>query len=163
MLSKILLPQNTPITVGIMYRAPSQTNFLEILNMTFQHVNIYKKGIYILDDLNINMYHNNRYRVRDDNTIYSKFLSLDVSNYAQFCTTNGLKQLIQSMTCVICSTSTFIDRILTTSPSRVSQKGVINIGVPDHQLIFSTRNISRIKTGGAHKHLNFRPFEILYH
>ena len=44
-----------------MYRPPSQTNFLEILNMTFEKVHIDKyidKEIYILDDFNINMYHN---------------------------------------------------------------------------------------------------------
>ena len=33
---------------------------------------------------------------------------------------------------------------------------MINVGVSDHQLIFCRRKISRIKTGGAHKHLNFR-------
>ena len=69
---------------------------------------------------------------------------------------HGLKQLIQSMTREFCSTSPLIDRILTSAPSRVSQKGVINVGVSDHQLIFCTRKISRIKTGGAHKYLNFR-------
>ena len=64
-------------------------------------------------------------------------------------------QPIQSPTRVTCSTSTLIDHILTSAPSRVSQKGVINVGVSDHQLIFCTRKISRIKTGGDHKYLNF--------
>ena len=152
---EILLPKTSPITVGIMYRPPSQTNFLEILNMTFEKVDVDKKEIYILGDFNINMYHNNRYIVRDDNTISSKFLSHDIKNYHQFCTMHGLKQLIQSPTRVTCSTSTLIDHILTSAPSRVSQKGVINVGVSDHQLIFCTRKISRIKTGGDHKYLNF--------
>ena len=67
---EILLPKTSPITVGIMYRPPSQTNFLEILNMTFEKVDVDKKEIYILGDFNINMYHNNRYIVRDDNTIF---------------------------------------------------------------------------------------------
>ena len=102
------------------------------------------------------MYHNNRYIVRDDNTICSKFLSHDVKNYHQFCTIHGLKQLIQSATRVTCSTSTLTDHILTSVPSRVSQNGAINVGVSDYQLIFCTRKISRIKTGGAHKYLNFR-------
>ena len=123
--------------------------------MTFQKVDIDKKEIYVLGDFNINMYHNNRYIVRDDNTISSKFLSHDIKNYHQFCTMHGLKQLIQSPTRVTCSTSTLIDHILTSAPSRVSQKGVINVGVSDHQLIFCTRKISKIKTSGAHKNLNF--------
>ena len=132
-----------------MYRPPSQNNFLEMLNMTFEKVNIDKKEIYILGDFNVNIHRNNRYIVRDDNTISAKFLSHDVKNYHQFSTMHGLKQLIQSPTRVTCSTSTLTDHILTSAPSRVSQKGVINVGVSDHQLIFCTRKISRIKTGGA--------------
>ena len=147
-----LLPKTSPLTVEIMYRPPSQTNFLEILNMTFEKVDVDKKEIYILGDFNINMYHNNRYIVRDDNTISSKFLSHDIKNYHQFCTMHGLKQLIQSPTRVTCSTSTLIDHILTSAPSRVSQKGVINVGVSDHQLIFCTRKIFKTKTGGDHKY-----------
>ena len=144
---KILLPKTSPIKVGIMYRPPSQTNFLEILNMTFEKVDVDKNEIYILDDFNINMYHNNRYIVCDDNTISSKFLSHDIKNYHRFCTMHGLKQLIQSPSHVTCSTSTLIDHILTSPPSRVSQKGLINVDVSDHQLIFCTRKISKIKTG----------------
>ena len=78
------------------------------------------------------MNHNNIYNIRDDNMISSKFLSHDVENYHQFCTMHSLKQLIQSQTCVTCSTSTLIDHILTNALSRVSEKGVINIGVSDH-------------------------------
>ena len=102
------------------------------------------------------MYHNDRYIVRDENTISSKFLSHDVKNYHQFCTMHGLKQLIQSATRVTSTTSTLTDHILTSAPSRVSQKGVVNVGVSDHQLIFCARTISRFKTGGTHKYLNFR-------
>ena len=40
---EILLPKTRPITVGIMYRPPSQTNFLEILNLTFGKIDIDKK------------------------------------------------------------------------------------------------------------------------
>ena len=123
----------------------SQTNFLEISNMSFEKIDKDKKEIYILDDSNISMYHNKRYTVRADNTISSKFLSHDVKNYHQFCTMHGLKQLIQSPTRVTCSTSTSIDHILTSLPSRVSQKDVINVGVPVHQLIFCTRKIPESK------------------
>ena len=54
-----------------MYRPPNQAKFLEILNMTFEKIDIDKKEIYILDDFNINMYHNNRYIVHEDNTFSS--------------------------------------------------------------------------------------------
>ena len=44
-----------------MYRRPSQSNFLKILNMTFEKTYIDKKEMYILGDFIINMYHNDRY------------------------------------------------------------------------------------------------------
>ena len=65
-LFEILFPKTTPITVGIMYVSPNQTNFLEILNITFEKNDIGKKEICFLDDFNINM--KNRYTVRDDDT-----------------------------------------------------------------------------------------------
>ena len=74
-----------------MYRPPSQTNFLEILNMTFEKIDIDKKETYIHGDFNIHIYHNNKYIVRDDNMISPKFLSHDVKNYHQICTMHGLK------------------------------------------------------------------------
>ena len=40
---EILLPKTTPTTVGIMYRSPNQTNFLEILNISFEKIDIDKK------------------------------------------------------------------------------------------------------------------------
>ena len=102
------------------------------------------------------MYQSNKYIARDDNTIFSKFLSGDIKNYHQFCTMHGLKQLIKSPTHI---TSTLIDNILASFSSRVSQKGVIDTVVSDHQLIFCTPTISRLKTGGIHMYLNFRSFK----
>ena len=67
-----------------MHRQPIQTNFLEILNMAFEKVDIDKNEIYILGNFNINMYHNNRYIVRDNNAISSKFLSHNIKNYLHF-------------------------------------------------------------------------------
>ena len=44
-LFEILMFKTTPITVRLMYRPPSQTNILEILNITFEKVDIDKKDI----------------------------------------------------------------------------------------------------------------------
>ena len=114
-----------------MHRLPSQTNFLEILIMTFEKIDIDKKG-------------------------EKKFLPHDVKNCHQFCKMPGLKQIVQSPARITWSTSTLIDHILTSVPSRVSGKGAINVGMCDHQLIFCTRKISKIKTGSVCKYLNFR-------
>ena len=66
------------------------------------------------------------------------------------------KTAIKSPTHVTCSTSTLTDPILASFPSRVSQKGVIDEGISDHQPFFCKRKISRLKTGGIH---NFRSFK----
>ena len=84
-------------------------------------------------------------------TICTKFASADAKKYHHFCTMHGLKQLIQCPTRVTCSTSTIIDHILASFTCRVSQKGVNNVNLSDHQLILFTRKISKFETGGVHK------------
>ena len=54
---EILLPKNTPIILEIIYRLPSQINFLKISNMTFEKPDVDKKEMYTPSKLN--MYHNN--------------------------------------------------------------------------------------------------------
>ena len=71
----------------------------------------------------------------------------------------GLKRLKKCPTRVTCSTSTLIDHILASFPSRVSQKGVIDIGISNHQLIFSTHKTSRLKKGDINQHISFRSFK----
>ena len=58
---------------------------------------------------------------------------------------HSLKQLIQFPTRVMCSTSTLTDQVLASFPLRAFQKGVIKVGLSDHQLIFCTRKISKFK------------------
>ena len=124
------MPKTKPLIVGIMYRAPNQNNFSKIINA---------KESNILSDSLKNMYQNNKHTVRDDNTISLKLVSSNIKYYHKFCTMYDLKQLIQSPTSVICSTSTLIHHILASFPSSVSQKGVIDIGISNHQLIFCTQ------------------------
>ena len=42
-------------------------------------------------------------------------------------------------------TLTLIDHIITNCEEKVTQSGVINISLSDHQLIFCTRKIKRVK------------------
>jgi len=53
--------------------------------------------------------------------------------------------LITSPTRVTENTSTILDHVLTNSQDRVSQSGVIDIGLSDHQLTYCTRKIIRPK------------------
>ena len=85
--------------------------------------------------------------------------SNDVKNYLQFCTMFGLTQLIKLSTRITCSSTSLINHILGSLPERISQAGVMNVGLSDYQLICCTRKISRIKTGGVHKKIKFRPLK----
>ena len=101
---EILFPRAKPLIVGIIYRPPNQSNFLEIINANFDKLDTDTKELYIFGDFNINMYQKNKCIARDVNTISSKFFSSDVDNYHQFCIMHGLKQLAKSPTGVTCST-----------------------------------------------------------
>ena len=81
----------------------------------------------------------------ENDPVFTKFASADAKKYHQFCTMHGLSQLIQCPTqaiCSICSTSTLIDYLLASFPSRGSQKWVVNVSLSDYQLIFCTWKIS---------------------
>ena len=60
---------------------------------------------------------------------------------------NIIKQLIEDPTRVTCSSSAIFDHILVAFPDRFSRRGAIDVGRSDHQLIYCTRKISRIKRG----------------
>ena len=87
--------------------------------------------------------------------ILATFLAID----HQFCTTHGLKQLIKRPARVTCSTSTLTDHILASFLSRVSQKCVIDVGISNHRLIFSTHETSRLNKGGIRQYISFLSFK----
>ena len=78
-----------------------------------------------------------------------------IKRYREFCSLHGLKQLITSPTRVTENSSSLLDHILTNSTDRVSQSGVVDTSLSDHQLIYCTRKISRIKFN-AHKYIRIR-------
>ena len=73
-----------------------------------------------------------------------------------------MRQLIKLQTRITCNSATIIDHILASHPEAVTQQGIIDVGLSDHQLIFCTRKISRIKKG-MHKQIKFRWFKITRH
>lgn len=79
-----------------------------------------------------------------------KLLSL-IENY-QFV------QLIKEPTRITESTSTIIDLILTNREQKIVQRGVIQIGISDHNLIYTVRKIT-IQKSGAHKYCTSRSFK----
>ena len=117
----------------------------------FAKLDTLKKELYILGDFNINLSQNQNHTGCKNNTLVSATISNDVKNYLQICTMFALTQIIKSPTCITCSSTSLIDHILVSLPDRISQEGVMNVALLDHQLIYCTRKSSGIKTGGLHK------------
>ena len=61
-----------------------------------------------------------------------KSIPSDVKSYYEFCTFFRLHQLIKVQTCITCNSVTIIDHILASYPERVTQQGIIDVGLCDH-------------------------------
>ena len=100
---------------------------------------------YILGDFNINLWQNGHYVFQKHNLLSCHSVPNDVKNYFDFCTMFGLKQLIESPTRITCSIPFIMDHILESFLDRVTQQGILNFALSDHQLIYYTRKITRKK------------------
>ena len=56
------------------------------------------------------------------------------------------------------NSSSLLDHILTNSADRISQFGIVNVGLSDHQLIYCTRKITRTRLN-THKYVKMRCFK----
>ena len=99
--------------------------------------------MYILGDLNIILINNQKHTPNG------------IKHYQEFCSLHGLKQLITSPTRVTENSSSLFDHILANFTDRVSQSGVVDTGLSDHQLIYCTRKVNRTKFN-THKYIRTR-------
>ena len=155
---EILLPNSKPITVGTIYCPPNQSDYLEVLNENMNKIDSISNETYILGDFNINLSLNDSYIFSKKDMLNNKSIPSDVKSYYEFCTFFSLHQLIKVPTRITCNRAAIVDHILANYPERLTQQGIIDVGLSDHQLIFSTRKISRIKRV-MHKHIKFRLFK----
>ena len=143
---EILIPKVKPIAIGIFYRPPNENDFLNIFSNEFQQIDSKTNEIYLLGAFNINLLQNGKFILKENQSYKLKSSSSAlVKEYKEFCQTFSLTEIIKEPTRITCSTSTLLDHILTNSSEKVSQKGVIDVGISDHQLIYCTRKIKRIK------------------
>ena len=132
---EILLPRSKPILVGIVYRPPKQTNFIQNFDQDLTScIGFNEQEVYILGDFNINLL------ISEE----KKAVSTMIKRYKEFCSLHGLKQLIVNATRITKNSSSLLDHILTNSQDRVSQSGIIQMSLSDHQIIYCTRKITRI-------------------
>ena len=97
--------------------------------------------ISLLGDFNINLFHSGKNILKENKSIKSR-----VSQCKLFCQRYSLEQIIKHATratynSITCGSFTLIDLILTNSRGKVSQSGVIDINISDHQLIYYTISI----------------------
>ena len=78
-----------PLVVGIIYRPPSQSDFLEIVNTHFSKQDTNNIEIYILGDFSINLHHSNSYIFPKSNLLQSQPIPNDIKN-----NTNSVQYLI---------------------------------------------------------------------
>ena len=112
---------------------------------------------YILGDFNINLSLNDSHIFSKKDMLNNKLIPSDIKSYNEFCMFFSLHELMKVPTRITCNSATIIDHILASYPERVTQQGIIDVGLSDHQLIFCTRKLPRIKRG-THKHIKFRSF-----
>ncbi len=97
----------------------------------------------MLGDININLIFN------------GKQVPNGIKKYREFCANHDLKQIITSPTRITEKSSTLLDHILTNSSDKVSQSGVLDLGLSDHQLIYCTRKTIKNKPN-KHKYIKLR-------
>ena len=68
-----------------------------------------------------------------------------MSKYKELCQTFSFKEITQEPTHIASTTSSLLDHILTNAGWKISQKGVIDVGLSHHQLIYCTHKILRTK------------------
>ena len=66
--------------------------------------------------------------------------------YKTFLASFSLIQILRQPTRITCSSSSLIDHIITNAQDKISQSGIIDLGISDHQLIYCTRKIIRNKS-----------------
>ena len=140
----IFLPHSKPILIGIIYRPPTDTEFVDNLDKYIEKCDSFNdQEVYIMGDFNINV----DTEITNDNYYRSK--------YIDFYQSHGLSQIITSPTHITKTSSSLIDHILTNSTDRISQSGVIETTFSDHFTIYCSRKITRLRHN-KHKTIKIR-------
>ena len=131
---ELLLPKTRPIIVGTCYRPPKENDFYSSLEETcYKSAKFMDSEVYILGDFNTNVACKSK-----------SSLQISLSN---FCNNFSLKQLITDYTRITINSKSIIDLIIVSDVSKVSQSGVIPIGISDHFLTYCTRKSVKCKFG----------------
>ena len=147
------MPHTKPMTVAIIYRPPNQSKFLDVFEENLPKRSISYHKFYFLGDFNINPFENGKY-VFQKSSSNNKNLDSFTKKYHECCTLFGLKQVIKCPTHVTCHSSSILDHVLASFSDRVSQSGVIDIGISDHQLYIAPGELQELRATAINKLLS---------
>ena len=118
-----------------MYRPLDKNDFVKNLEETFTGCNMLgNQEYYLLGDFTINLFHNGE-NISGKKGCTSKLKSLPslTREYLDFWYCCSLEQLISVPTRITESTTTLIDHVLTNSPHKIIQSGVIEMSLSGHE------------------------------
>ena len=139
---ELLLPKSRPILCGVIYRPPNQSKFYDLLDrVCSSSVNFCEYETILLGDFNTNV-------------SCSSVCPL-LTAFRNFIDMFSFTQLIHNYTRVCSSTSTTIDLIMVSDPDKISQSGVIDTSLSDHNMIFCTRKVFKTFVG-THNNITSR-------
>ena len=124
---EILLPKTKPIVVGCCYRPPKQNKFLERMEENISKL-CYDSETIILGDMNICFHSKTGH-------MYNKYINI-LRMY-------GMEQVISETTRETSKSATILDHIICNKKEKISQYGVMPIGISDHYITYCTRKIVR--------------------
>ena len=119
-------------------------------------IDLKETEVYFLGDFNINLLVNDKFVLKENQSLDFRNLNCPLmSKYKELCQTFSLKEIIQEPTRITSTTSSLLDHILTNAGWKISQKGVIDVGLSDHQFIYCERKILRTKAN-MHNQIRIR-------
>ena len=122
---EISKPRSTPFLVGTWYRPPSSPpNLFSEFEKVIAKIDAENKELYLLGDINCNL-------LPEANTYDSSYLTNIFDIF-------GLSQLITEPTRVTPVSKTLIDLCITNSLEKVTNSGVIHLGISDHSRLLDT-------------------------
>ena len=125
---EISRPRSSAFLVGTWYRPPiSPPERFNEFEIVIDKIDFENKELFILGDVNCNL-------LPEAFAYNSSYITSIFDIY-------GLSQLITEPTRVTPTSKTLIDICITNSPKKVTNSGVIHLGIRDHSLVFMTRKV----------------------
>ena len=113
--------------IGCIYRPPDKHSFYMIFDDVLAKIWMKQKNIVILGDLNSDLLMKGKLK---EDTYLGRRLQKILNPY-------GLKNVINQPTRIAEKTQTIIDLIITSSPEKITVKGVSHLGISDHSLVYA--------------------------